>query len=1168
MKAFITASLLLIAGISVSQTPRTSYGFTTEDPAWIALMYSTNPNLLSLQQAYESYYSVHEFTKNRHTQYYKRLMREYLPLIDVDGYIETPVSSQSERDYLERYSLVQEQREDGIWEELGPWHFDPEVAFEFNVQSPGACHVYTVEQSAENPDIVYCGTATAGLWKSVDKGLHWELMTRDLLVQGVYSIAIHPDDANHVYFGESNGTLWESTDGGDSWSEMSNDGWQDNDFWCRDLKLKPDNPDVIFAATNDALYRSDNAGASWTEVFSGEYMELEFHPTDPNTVYTVKLIGNNTIFQKSTDGGINFSAGGVGWPTPGTSEEQKRCEMAVSIAEPDNIYVLASGSADGGNGLFGIYLSEDAGENWTFQCCGSGPGGIPAVETNPNILGWSEGGEGDGGQYYYDLALDVSPTNPDLLFGAGINVWRSENTGSSWSLNAHWVTWVGENTIDRYTHADVHDVKFFEHENGVDMWVASDGGLFYSADQGDNLEPRMYGLHGTDFWGWQAGAKHGEVMVGGTYHNGTLIRNNDVYFWGLDDEESGGWLAELAGDNFRGFVNPGDPTIGYHDGGAFRYSEDRFTRISGLTFDNSKLPNTAYWWGEYGNMEWDPRCYNNIYSPVGSDLWFSENGGATWELLHSFGGEKIVTVKVCPRDANRIYVTHKNNGSDWRIWTTADGGDNWDDVTPPSNVVGNNNNRPKAVEIDTNDPLKAWMLIMGNHTGNKIFKTTDGGDSWEDMTFESLETEYCISLLHQRGTDGGLYVGTNRTVYYINDTMGDWELWANGLPAQIPGTFMLANYCQAKVRTAGSRGVHQCDFYEESSVLAGFTADQLKVNLGVRCDNDTVYFADNSVLRCENAVYAWTFEGAEPSSSEDINPAVVYSEPGTWDVTLTVTDEDGNTDTLTWANMIEVVNEPVGYPIAEDFNNGFPPLYWKIENPDGGGSWEQGQVIGEEGNLVAQFPNYWVDTNGQTDLVVMPAIDLSDEQDPILFFDISYQTYAEYIDGLEVWYRTGDNLDWQVIYSKMGSELAVEGNYTWFWWDEGGELLWRTDTVDLSPLEGESCVQLAFANIGGYGNHIWVDNVNIANDDGTSIIEEYEADILLYPNPASESIYLRFPAHYARVSFALYNAQGALVMNDVLVSSREILLDELSAGIYHASISTPYGAVSKKVIIK
>jgi hypothetical protein len=730
------------------------------------------------------------------------------------------------------------------------------------------------------------------------------------------------------------------------------------------------------------------------------------------------------------------------------------------------------------------------------------------------------------------------------------------------------VTGVGD-YLDRYTHADVHDIKFFQNDDEVDMWVASDGGLFYSSDQGDHFEPRMYGLHGTDFWGWQGGPKHGDVMVGGTYHNGTLIRNDDLYFWGLDIEESGGWLAELAGDNFRGFVNPGDPTIGYHDGGSFRYTEDRFSRISGLTFDNSKLPNTAYWWGEYGNMEWDPRCYNNMYSPVGSTLWATKDGGASWTELHDFGGEKIVHVKVAARDGSRLYVTHKNSGSDWRIWTSDDAGETWTNITPANGDVGGNNGRPKYIDVHGTDPNTVWMVILGNQTGNKVFRTTDAGMNWENLTAPEIAYEYGVYVVHQRGTNNGVYLGTDKTVYYTNDDMNGWEMWANGLPAKNVATFMQANYCQGKIRTAGPRGVHQCDFYEESGVQAAFMADQLVVNLGIRCDIDTVKFSDNSVVRCEDASYEWAFEGGNPLTSTEEYPEVVFGEVGSYDVTLTVTDMDANTDTWTWEDMIQVVNEPVGFPIVEDFNEGFPPEHWKIENPDGGGSWEQGQVLGEEGNLVAQFPNYWVDTQGQTDLIVMPAVDLTDEQDPILFFDVSYQVYADYIDGLEVWYRTGSNLEWQTIYSRSGVDLAVENNYVWFWYDEGGELLWRTDTVDLSPLEGESCVQLAFSNLGGYGNHIWVDNVNITTDDGTDVHETLaSSDFLIYPNPANETVSLRFPTRFDLVQVSLIDMRGRQVRNEVLQSSERMNIAGIADGLYQVKIQTKEGVVFKKLMKK
>ncbi|MFM1931792.1 MAG: hypothetical protein RL226_1095, partial [Bacteroidota bacterium] len=866
-------------------------------------------------------------------------------------------------------------------------------------------------------------------------------------------------------------------------------------------------------------------------------------------VYAIQLSGNSTVFKKSTDGGATFTSGASGWPAIASGEEQRRVEMAVSAANPDRIYLLASGSANGGNGLFGIYQSNDAGQNFTFVCCGDQPGGPYSAEA-PNILGWSEDGSEDGGQYYYDLALGASPDTEDRIFGAGINVWRSLNGGQDWSLNGHWVTWAGEFTADRYTHADVHDIKFFQHANGVDMWVASDGGLYYSADQGDHIEPRMYGIHGTDFWGWQAGFKQGDVMVGGTYHNGTLIKNGDLYYFGADDTQSGGWLAELAGDNFRGFVNPGDATIGYHDGGAFRYSTDRFTRITGLPFDNSKRPNTSYWWGEYGNLEWDPRSMNTIYSPVEDQLWRSHNGGQSWEEVHAFGGEKIISVKVAPRDPNTIYVSHMNSGSNWRIWKSTDGGETWVNITIPTSVSGNNANKAIYLDVDGVDPNRLWCVLIGGQNGNKVFTTGDGGTTWENLTTATIAGEFVTSIAHQRGSNGGVYIGTDRTVYYRDFSMNDWLLFSEGLPAKTPVVFLQPNYCDGKIRCAGSRGVHQSDFEAPSEVLAAFMADKLFINMALSCDADTIRFADTSVLRCNGAEYVWSFPGATWFETAETTAQAIYASPGSYDVTLTVTDADGNSDTFTWENMITVVSEPIAMPIVEDFNTTFPPANWKIESSNHGGTWEHAFELADNSNGVAQFPNYWVDTQGAADLLVLPAMDFSNINDPVMFFDVAHVVYSDYVDGLEIWGRTGSDEDWTVVYSKYADELAVDGCYTWFWYDQGGDLVWRTDTVDLNVFANESCVSLAIANIGGYGNHTWVDNVNLTTYEAINVVNHAKPNLQVYPNPTTGEFRIRVPESLVGSAFAIYDSYGAIIYRSTLQSAQVLDLSVFADGVY------------------
>ena len=96
------------------------------------------------------------------------------------------------------------------------------------------------------------------------------------------------------------------------------------------------------------------------------------------------------------------------------NDEQKRTEIAVSIAAPNKIVALATGAANGGSGLYGIYISYDKGESWTFRCCGPQPAGVPSAN-NINMMGWQPSGLDDGGQYYYDLALAVNPFDANII---------------------------------------------------------------------------------------------------------------------------------------------------------------------------------------------------------------------------------------------------------------------------------------------------------------------------------------------------------------------------------------------------------------------------------------------------------------------------------------------------------------------------------------------------------------------------------------------------------------------------------------------------------------------------------------------------------------------------------------------------------------------------------
>ncbi|WP_372650818.1 PKD domain-containing protein [Draconibacterium sp.] len=92
-----------------------------------------------------------------------------------------------------------------------------------------------------------------------------------------------------------------------------------------------------------------------------------------------------------------------------------------------------------------------------------------------------------------------------------------------------------------------------------------------------------------------------------------------------------------------------------------------------------------------------------------------------------------------------------------------------------------------------------------------------------------------------------------------------------------------------------------------SAPVASFSATPATINEGSQ-----VSFTD--LTTNQPTAWSWTFEGGTPSASEDQNPKVVYSTPGTYDVTLTVTNS-GGTNTKTITNYIQVI-DTVEAPVA------------------------------------------------------------------------------------------------------------------------------------------------------------------------------------------------------------------------------------------------------------
>ena len=1108
-----------------------SYDSQKQDlPEWINLMYNQKDDPGAIIKAYDQFYSKNQFLKNKHTQYYKRWMRSLSR--EILSTNKTYKSSSSNQ-----------------WECIGPWDFDIEA--ESRSYAPGAAHLYSIEQSKSNPNVLYAGSATAGAWRSSDKGNNWNLITSSISLSSVYSIEIDFVNDNIIYI-SGNGSIYKSIDAGINWNITGSNNFTSLSHFIKDIKLHPQNNQILFIVSDQGFYKSTDAGNTFIEIMSGDFQEIEFHPNSADTMYFIKQVGNKTEFYRSDNGGNSLILFTNGWPDPTTQDEQKRTEIAVSMADPNKIVALATGLANGGSGLYGIYISYDKGENWTFRCCGPQAGGVPS-SSNINMMGWQPTGLDDGGQYYYDLALAVNPTDANIIHVGGVNHWISFDDGVSFSCPAKW----SEPHKKGYVHADIHDINYF----GNDLWFACDGGIFYSENFGDSIYKKMFGIAGTDFWGFGAGFKDGNVMLGGTYHNGTLLKDNNTY---IND-----WICTDGGDNVRGFVNFGNPRIAYSDYGGKILSGDRTIPINSFAID--KQPNSSYIIGQSSQLEFDPRCYNWMYSGNDTTLWFSKNNGASFEVVHHFDAS-ITSIEVAWSNPDVIYVaTYPGWWDKKHIYRTDDAGVSWTEITP--NV--SDDWITYDITVSSNDENTIWISrnsMYGsypNYNGEKVFKSINGGQTWSNLTTNMLDDIFPTNIEHQRGSNGGVYLGTRNAVYYRNNTMSDWSIYDNNLPKPSTSVQLIPHYRKGLLFNGTNRSAYEIDLFENSPPSAQIAADKLTIN----CINDTVSFIDHSALRLSSASWNWSFPGGSPSSSFQENPIVIYNQAGTYDVSLTVTDAFGTStqilnNFITYKDSTSKITSTNNYKQDFEINN-FPPQAWN--SPSASFSWQALTVdtgINCFPNKVTYIDHYNTNKRGDEAYLISNKIKLGGGNNAInyLTYDYSYSGFsAAYNDGFRIDISTDCGMSWDSIYGASGTDLQTTSYQTYEWSPTCNS--WQTDSINLTQLGyNEDTIMIRFVGINDYGNQFFMDNVSIKGQNilETNFIKNQSLEIFPNPNNGEFSIL----SNYTNLDYTIYNSLNQKIKTgEILSDLYNIKLQNPKSGIYLIRFSNSKITFSEKIVI-
>ncbi len=268
------------------------------------------------------------------------------------------------------------------------------------------------------------GSASGGIWKTVDGGQIWEHKTQMLPNLGTNTLAISEDDPDVVYAGtgehftrDIDGSgMFKSEDFGETWTQIANPKDYPDFRNVSRIIVDPNDVNVVIATTRNsiwadsmlaAVYKTIDGGRSWKRVLSSRvdrYDDINFNPLNFNTQY-IAINGKGVI--KSIDGGLTWIEQSEGM-TP-----QGRVEIDVSPVDTNRIWASVQGS-NSGNGS-DLYVSRNGGDSWELVISES-------QEDNVDFL---------GGQGWFDNIITAHPFDPDIVYVGGINLWKFTLTGES-----------------------------------------------------------------------------------------------------------------------------------------------------------------------------------------------------------------------------------------------------------------------------------------------------------------------------------------------------------------------------------------------------------------------------------------------------------------------------------------------------------------------------------------------------------------------------------------------------------------------------------------------------------------------------------------------------------------------------------------------------------------
>lgn len=683
---------------------------------------------------------------------------------------------------------------------------------------------YDIRYNFGDPEIWYSTDDGAGVHISRDNGLTWEQSNTGIqAVSGpagdgipVFTLTVDPSNTQVIWIGTTSGQIYKSVDGGSTWTEKDQGVIRETDVLIkfRGVTVDPRSSDIVYVMgellrqggdpaeikNGGVVYRSTDGGEHWTRIWDGAIPStlaryLWIDPRDPDVLYVstgifdAGAVGDKDPATetdpfgglgvlKSTDGGRTWRVlgkhNGLNFLTIGSLYMHPE-DPDVLLAAAGRLIPELAGQAmkQAGHSPVGVYRTNDGGETWTqvlepqgdtivqiftaVELCPSDPdiayaasdfavyrstdAGVHWTQVSGGAQGWGPVGIRAG----IPIDLQCDPRDTDRLFAnnyQGGN-FLSEDGGATW-----------QNASTGYSGAQVIGVAV-DPSDPARVYATGRSGAWISQDGGATWD----GIHNPDESNSLTGVECGSVGIdpGGA---GRVLLTCYSGFFTLDPT-SNRWRPDQTPPGIHPGTSeiefaPSDPRTIYvtsashntmihrdvyedgwgilvsHDGG------DTWRAITGDAFQDAVTTDVAV----------DPADANVAFVAAENGLFKTEDGGASWTLASSLMQDLPVrTVAVSPDDSDRVLAGIQDRG----LFLSEDGGGTW--VQQTSGL------EPNGVHRDiVFDPTDADIVYAADITSG-VYRSEDGGESWQKIN-DGLTNRAVISLsISSEGKH--LYAGTS-----------------------------------------------------------------------------------------------------------------------------------------------------------------------------------------------------------------------------------------------------------------------------------------------------------------------------------------------------------------------------------------------------------------------